>query len=412
MTRSTNDQPQRGDKGSNKARSRTVRERISAAFETITGQRPAMWIRAPGRVNLIGEHTDYNDGFVLPMAIDRSVWIALSFDRPDDKTVTLHSIDFDETDEFSVDRMDRSDRLERIEQNQTSWIDYARGVAWALGEAGHEIGGFRGVVGGDVPIGAGLSSSAAIELAVARALVAAVDGPWDPTVMARLAQRAEREWVGMNCGIMDQLVCAAGQRDRALLIDCRSLAAEPVPIPSELAVVVLDTARRRELVNSAFGERRAQCERAASTMGVATLRDVDLADVEAHAADLDPEIYRRARHVVTENQRVVRAADALRANDARELGRLMDESHTSLRDDYEVSCRELDIMVELACGHDRCHGARLTGAGFGGCAVALFERRSAGPAADEVVASYRRATGLDARSYICQAARGAAVVEE
>lgn len=395
-----------------------LRQRIAAALSDLdgqldgqpTGRQPAMWIRCPGRVNLIGDHTDYNDGFVLPMAIDRSVWIAaLPADEP---TITMRSVDFDDTCSVAIAPLTALTEPVPPEPEAAGWFEYVKGVIWALASAGHPIRGLRAAVGGDVPIGAGLSSSAALELAVARALCAVSRAPWDPVAMARLAQRAENQWVGMSCGIMDQLVCAAGRAGHALLIDCRSLDIEPVPVPAELTVAVLDTASRRELVGSAYGERRDQCERAARILGVAALRDADLTMLERHGDALDPMMTRRARHVITENQRTRQAAEAFRAGDAATLGALMNHSHASLRDDYEVSCPELDTMVDLARKQAGCHGARLTGAGFGGCAVALFDRDRAEDAIAAITRSYREATGLEARAYLCQATDGAAVVSD
>ena len=233
------------------------KEDIVQHFRSRFGQAPRWIVRAPGRVNLIGEHTDYNDGFVLPLAIDRAVWIAF---RPRaDRRVLVHSIDFDESGEFSLDD---------LAQQQAGWIEYLKGVAWVLGEAGHKLVGWEGVMSGDVPLGAGLSSSAAVEMAAARTFAASGNLPWDPAVMAKLGQRAENRWIGVNCGIMDQMISAAGKAGHAMLLDCRSLATQPAPLPAGVAVVVLDTSTRRGLVDSAYNERRAQCEAAARFFGV------------------------------------------------------------------------------------------------------------------------------------------------
>jgi galactokinase len=284
-----------------------------------------------------------------------------------------------------------------------------RGVAWALAGAGLPVKGWEGVAAGDVPLGAGLSSSAALELATARAFAAAGAIDWQPAAMARLAQRAENGWVGVNCGIMDQLISAAGHAGHALLIDCRSLVARPVPMPESSAVVVLDTATRRGLVDSAYNERRAQCEAAARFFGVRALRDVDAEAFGERAEGLDPFTRRRARHVISENARTLAAAEALARGDVRQVGVLMDESHESLRDDFEVSRRELDVMVEAARQHAACYGARMTGAGFGGCAVALIAAGAAEEFAAEVAERYRRGTGLTPSVYVCRASPGASV---
>jgi galactokinase len=375
-----------------------LRLRVVDEFRHRYGVEPSVVARAPGRVNLIGDHTDYNDGFVLPMAIDREVWIAV---RPrDDRRVAVHSIDFAQDATFALD--DGGPR-------KGGWIEYVRGVAWALEENGRPTRGWEGVAAGDVPVGAGLSSSAALELAAARTFAAVSGVVWQPVAMARLAQRAENEWVGVNCGIMDQLISAAGAAGHALLIDCRTLATQLVLIPEDAAVVVLDTGTRRGLVDSAYNERRSQCEHAARFFGVPALRDVDLATFHAREAELDPITRRRARHVVTENARTEAAADLLGRGDVAAMGKLMDESHISLRDDFEVSRPELDRMVELAQREDACFGARMTGAGFGGCAVALVARDQATNFARTVSEAYSHAVGLKAAVYVCAASQGASV---
>jgi len=379
-----------------------VREHVLREFERRTGATASVLARAPGRVNLIGDHTDYNDGFVLPMAIDRAVWIAL---RPrQDSTVVAHSLDFGEDATFDV---------QHIEHGESGWAEYLRGVAWALGSrdaaGSRALCGWEGVLAGDVPLGAGLSSSAALELATARAFAGACELPWDPTQMALLAQKAENQWVGVNSGIMDQLISSAGVARHALLIDCRSLATRAVPLPPDVSVVVLDTSTRRQLVASEYNERRARCEEAARQFGVQALRDVDERMFAERAGALDEVTRRRARHVVTEDARVLAAAEALGAGDVRRVGELMDESHRSLRDDFEVSRPELDAMVAIARAQDGCYGARMTGAGFGGCAVALVARTHAERFSREVARSYERQVGLTPAVYVCAAAAGASL---
>jgi galactokinase len=374
------------------------RPAVVRAFAERFGGAPALVARAPGRVNLIGEHTDYNDGFVLPMAIDRAVWIALQ--PRSDSTVLVLSLDFNEEHGFD---------LANLAPSGSQWLDYVQAVAWVLQQGGRALSGWEGVAAGDVPIGAGLSSSAALELAVARAFTALGGMPWEAREMALAAQRAENEWIGVQCGIMDQMISASGEEGHALLIDCRSLETRAVPVPAETAVVILDTSTRRGLVDSAYNERRAHCERAAKALGVRALRDVDLATFESRAEELEPVMRRRARHVITENERTLKAAAALERGDADEMGRLMNESHASLRDDFEVSRWELDVMVEQAQAHPACHGARMTGAGFGGCAVALVRRADAGGFARTVAAAYTRGTSLTPRIYVCSATAGASV---
>jgi galactokinase len=378
-----------------------LRGRVVAEFERRFGESPEFVARAPGRVNLIGDHTDYNDGFVLPMAIDRAVWIALRSSQ--DGHVRVHSLDFDERAEFDPDGLPTS----RNGASAEGWSEYIRGVAWALRGAGLPTRGWEGVVAGDVPLGAGLSSSAALELATMVAFAATGPLEWQPAIMARLAQRAENGWVGVNCGIMDQLISAAGKAGHALLIDCRSLETRAVPVPNDVAVVVLDTATRRGLVDSAYNERRRQCEAAAKFFGVRVLRDVDAATFDARSASLDETTRRRARHVITENARTLAAADALREGNVVRVGQLMNESHESLRSDFEVSRHELDVVVGLAAKHRDCFGARMTGAGFGGCAVALVGRDGVHEFARTIAAAYERAVGLKPAVYVCQATAGA-----
>ena len=374
------------------------RERVIQGFEQRFGGAPVFIVRAPGRVNLIGEHTDYNDGFVMPMAIDRAVWIAL---RPRaDGRVVGHSLDLDQGVEFW---------LEDNKDEQVGWGDYVKGVAWALEDAGYALRGWEGVVTGDVPIGAGLSSSAALEMATARAFAATSDFPWEATKLAKIGQRAENEWVGVNCGIMDQLISAAGEADHALLIDCRSLEMQAVPLPPDTVVVVLDTMTRRGLVDSVYNERRAQCEAAARFFGVPALRDVSVDQFLARADELDETTRRRALHVVTENARTLQAAQAMLRGDAVELGKLMDASHISLRDDFEVSSIELNAIVACAQRDDGCYGARMTGAGLGGCAVALVRTEAVDAFADNVSSCYEEETGLKPNVYVCAATAGAEV---
>ena len=375
-----------------------LRGAVVRAFTERFGEAPPLVARAPGRVNLIGEHTDYNDGFVLPMAIDRAVWIAL---RPtEDGAVRVHSLDFGETQGFELDH---------LASHGSGWIEYVQGMAWVMGKHTRRLHGWEGVTAGDVPIGAGLSSSAALELAAARAFAAVSGIAWNPREMALAAQTAENQWVGVMCGIMDQMISASGQSGHALLIDCRSLETRAVPLPPGTAVVVLDTATRRGLVDSAYNDRRAHCEAAADALDVDALRDVTVEDFAAREGELEPVMRRRARHVVTENARTLEAAGAMERGDAARVGVLMNESHASLRDDFEVSRRELDVMVELAQAHPACLGARMTGAGFGGCAVALVRAEGAEDFAASVTAAYQQATGLEPKLYVCSASAGASI---
>lgn len=375
---------------------------LSQQFAAHFNAKPGLIVRAPGRVNLIGEHTDYNDGFVLPMAIDRAVWIAL---RPrDDEQVRLFSLDLGAESGFLLASLTRG----------SGWIEYPKGVAYQLMEAGYTLRGFDAVMTGDVPRGAGLSSSAAVELATARAFAAISNLEWDAAKMAKLAQKAENEWVGVNCGIMDQMASAACREGHALFLDCRSLETRHVPLPQGISIVILDTSTRRGLVDSAYNERRSQCEEAAKWFGVKALRDVSVEDLGKWGLEsgLSEVAFKRARHVVTENARVLEAMDAMRKGNVERLGKLFNTSHDSLRDDFEVTNDALNIMVECAREQEGCYGARMTGAGFGGCAAALVREDQAEAFTQAVSAAYRQRSGLEAGVYVCQASAGASILQE
>lgn len=372
---------------------------IVTKYEELYGEKPALLVRAPGRVNLIGEHTDYNDGFVLPMAIDRSFWIALS--PRDDSKVSIFSLDLDEHDQFDA----------AVPMHKSGhWGEYLRGIAWYLTKQGYKLTGWQGVSAGNIPIGAGLSSSAGVELATARAFCEVSGFEWNPVEMAKASQSAEIEWVGMNCGIMDQLISATGVAGHAVLIDCRSLELEKVPLPEGTSVVVLDTSTRRGLVDSAYNERRSQCEEAAAYFGVKALRDVTLMEFEEKASGMPLLTQKRARHVISENERTVMAAEVMKQGDAVTLGKLMNESHISLRDDFEVSNDALNAIVEIAQSHPACFGARMTGAGFGGCGMALVLSNQVGVFCDYVSGNYKAKTDLEAMVYICEPADGAGLI--
>ncbi len=379
--------------------SSTLETQVTQEFEKRFGEAPQVIVRAPGRVNLIGEHTDYNDGFVLPMAIDRATWIAL---RPrDNTTVSLYSMNMDEAITFDVTDLSRG---------KDSFQDYIEGVAWGLQSRGIHLRGFDGVMIGDIPIGAGLSSSASLELVVARAFSEIVPFEWDAVEMAKLAQIVENQWVGMNSGIMDQLISAVGRRQYAVMIDCRSLETYPAAIPEGTRIVVLDTGTRRELVEGAYNERRRQCEEAARFFGVPALRDVSIEEFQQRAHELDQVMRKRARHVITENDRTQRAYDAMQQDDVETLGQLMNDSHDSLRDDFEVSSDALNTIVNIAQQQPGCYGARMTGAGFGGCAVALIDTDAAETFVAVVSREYDQHTAYRSQLYVCTPAEGASTV--
>ncbi len=372
---------------------------LEQLYQARLGGEPTFDVRAPGRVNLIGEHTDYNDGFVMPMAIDRGTRILLR--SRDDRKVVLYSQEFAE--EAVID-------LDDLVRGEDHWSEYPKGVAWVLAQEEVPLQGWEGVMNCTVPQGAGLSSSASFELAIARAFSAVAGFDWDAPKMALTGQRAENEWVGVNCGIMDQMISACGEEGHALLLDCRSLQSRLVPVPDGAYVMVMDTSTRRGLVDSAYNERRSQCEEAAKILGVKALRDVSLAELEA-AADRMPELtLRRARHVVSENERTEAAAEAMASGDEAGLGALMDQSHVSLRDDFEVSSEALDVMVEVAQATPGTLGARMTGAGFGGCAVALVKTDDVDGWVRQVHAGYQERTGHEPAIYACRASQGAHVV--
>jgi galactokinase len=347
---------------------RAIEEKAARAYREKFDQEPGIIASAPGRINLIGEHTDYNGGFVLPCAVGRRVAVAMGRGGGE-----LYSTNFDEARPMSG-------------QKDSSWADYPRGVVWAINEAGHGIEDFRAAFAGDVPLAAGLSSSAAIETATALALDTLFGLDVDRKDLAVLCQRAENEFVGVGTGIMDQYASLLCEEGAALLVDCRSLEAEAVPLDLKeagLALLVCDTQVERGLADTGYNDRRAACERAAEALGVEYLRDAREEDLKR----LSGEELRRARHIVSENSRVLEAVEALRAEDYGELGRLMYASHASMRDDFEISTQELDAFVELARGSGAL-GARLTGAGFGGCAIALLPTERADALARETRARF------------------------
>ena len=376
-------------------------ERVTRAFELQHGHVPTSVVRAPGRVNLIGEHTDYNQGFVLPCAID-FVTVVAAQPRLDGWVHVL-----------ALDQDNASDRLSldaAIEQRADAhWANYVRGMVRALQQRGCLLGGANLVIGGDIPQGAGLSSSAALEVAVGQTfkVLHRLDD-LSGTDIAMLAQRAENEFVGCNCGIMDQLISAQGLADHAMLIDCGSLLLRPVPMPRELAVMIVHSRVRRGLVESEYNIRRQQCEAAASFLGVPSLRHVTPVDLDRHGTGMDGVILRRARHVVTENQRVLDMAEALSQQRLRRVGELMAASHVSMRDDFEITVPAIDELVAIlqdAIGAEG--GARMTGGGFGGCVVALLPQAKVAEVRAAVQNRYRAPSGEAGTVYVCHASAGA-----
>jgi galactokinase len=365
-------------------------------------KRELITFRAPGRVNLIGEHTDYNAGFVMPAAINLSCFAKVS--PREDRKLQIVSSNFD--DQREVDLDDRSLNA------QAHWSDYPVGVAVMLERAGYRLRGARLEIHSEVPMGSGLSSSAAVEVATACALVAVSDLTVDRKELALLCQKAENEFVGARVGIMDQFVSLFGREQKALLLDCRSLEYKLLPLPLRVRLVVCNTMVKHEHASSAYNERRAQCEAgvehlAKALPNVNALRDVTFEQLERFGRDLPEVIYRRCRHVVTENARVLAAAGALERGELARFGRLMAESHASLREDYEVSSRELDSMVELASKVEGVYGARMTGGGFGGCTINLVDVDHVEAFTRVVAEGYEQATGLKPEIYVCEASNGA-----
>jgi len=356
--------------------------------------------RAPGRVNLIGEHTDYNDGFVMPAAIDRSCWVAIS--STNSRILDVHSDNFDEARTLDLDHP----------QRLGDWSDYVQGVALMLENCGHRLCGGTMLVASDVPMGSGLSSSAAMEIAVALALLDAHPGRWDRAQLARICQRAENEFVGARCGIMDQFVASHGREGHSLLLDCRSLEHRFLPLPKDVCLVVCNTLVKHANAAGEYNLRRAQCEEATrllsqSVPNLAALRDLSLPQLERYRHLLPPTVYKRCRHVVNENQRVHDAAAAMAQGSLQQLGDLMFASHQSLRDDYEVSTPELDLLVELARPNPGVYGARMMGGGFGGCTVNIVSRGAVEEFVEKVVSRYYAETSVVPEIYLCTASQGA-----
>jgi galactokinase len=378
------------------------KERIAGQFVKRYGRPPVVWTQAPGRVDLMGSHTDYNLGYVLTQAIDRDTWIAA---RPrDDNMVVIESLNLDGGGAFD---------LERIEYDEAvPWTNYVRGVAAVLRQEGHRLHGFDGLIHSTIPFGSGLSSSAALEVATAVLFDMLGDLNLDPVQMALLCQRAENEFVGMNCGILDQYSSIMGQAGCVLLLDCRDLTSTTRPVASGIQVVICDTQAKRELTGSEYRERRAQCEEGARILagfypGVQTLRDVSLEQLNAHQSDLSDVVYRRCRFVIEENQRVLEMADVLANGDFAGIGNLAAESYAGARDLYEISSNEMEKMMAAMESGAGVIGARQAGAGFGGCMVSFVEEAQVGAFARHVETRYRDTSGIEPQVYPVQAAAGA-----
>lgn len=379
---------------------------IAQRFFERFGSEPRVY-SAPGRVNLIGEHTDYNDGFVMPAAIGFYCWAAIA--PRDDRKLLIHSEEFRDQIEVDLDTPAANAKPSR------AWSDYSVGVAVQLQKAGFRLRAANLLIHGEVPIGAGLSSSASIEVATALALAAVPGQAINRVQLARSCQQAESDFVGMKCGIMDQFISLHGRQNHALLLDCRSLDFELVSVPESVRLVICNTGVKHELAAGEYNRRRADCEEAVSSLKKAlpqirALRDVSSEQLEEHRGLLSAVVFKRALHVVGENERVLRAASALRSGGLQLFGKCMAESHASLRDLYEVSCRELDAMVEIANQQKGVYGARMTGGGFGGATINLVDAPCAEQFAASVSAAYRKAIGISPEIYTCAPVDGAAEV--
>ena len=380
---------------------------LTNKFVEVYGVPPQTIVRAPGRVNLIGEHTDYNDGYVLPIAIDRDVLVAAS--PSSESAVCLYSMNFDRVSAFSLGKI--------VCDKVNKWSNYPRGVAWMLRRRGFLIGGANIGFQGDIPLAAGLSSSAALEVASALTFQTLNGFEMSAPEMAKLCQAAENEFVGVNCGIMDQTISRLAVKNNALFIDCRTLDCEAVPIQGhDVRFVVADTLKKRGLVDTEYNTRREQCEEAVSLLKpylptITALRDVSISDFKKYGSSLPPTVRRRAEHVVTEDDRVLKSVKALREGDLVLFGKLMNQSHESLRDLYEVSCRELDVLVEAAGRIPGVYGSRMTGAGFGGCTVSMVKTEAVAEFLERVPVEYRARIGVTPTVYVCTPESGAEVLQ-
>jgi galactokinase len=386
-------------------------ETVVAKFQECFGEAPAHVIRAPGRVNLLGEHVDYNDGFVLPIAIDRATWLAFSPSDPDQTALT--ALDLSEGVSFTPETL--AAKTDASGRPLSTWALYPAGVMWAVQEAGLATPALKGVYTSNVPQGSGLSSSASVEMAFVLAWQTLGGWKLPPMERALLGQKAENQYVGVNCGIMDQFASACGEQNRLLHLDCRSLEWQALPLPNDIAIVIADTKMRRTLTSGEYNKRRADCEEAVRILseklpGIKSLRDVPVDTFNQYASELPERVEKRARHVVEEIERSVRAIPWLEGGDMAEFGKLLNQCHTSLRDLYEVSIPELDTLVRVAQSLPGCYGARLTGAGFGGCTVNLVAREQTDAFSRALAVGYEDEIGFPPEIYICSSSKGAELI--
>ena len=379
---------------------------VEAKFVEIHSSKPDVVVAAPGRVNLIGEHIDYNDGFVLPMAIDRYTVIAAKIDTKKDSSATLFSIDMDEQVEISLSDPGKKE--------DSHWSNYVSGVVEGMvNEKGVSIPSFRAVAKSNVPIGGGLSSSASLEVATAT-LIEAITGQALPLVEKGLVcQKAEHDFAGVPCGIMDQFSSVLCESDHVLLLDCRDQSFQQIPFSNpDIVVLIINSEVKHQLNGGEYAERRSQCEAALKLLGAKSYRDVTLQQIRENKDDFDQVVYNRAHHVVTEIARTVKTAEAMKKNAWQTVGELMYASHASLRDDFEVSCKELDVLVDIASKTDGVIGARMTGGGFGGCIVALVQGNKADSISDSICREYEEQTGVKPSAFTTRPAQGAHVIDQ
>jgi len=375
---------------------------LSSNFETHYGEAPALIAHAPGRVNIIGEHTDYNEGFVFPAAINFGTWVAAT--KRTDNDIVVTAMDYEnQQNQFSLSDINYDE--------EQGWANYVRGVVKVLKEAIPDFGGANLLVTGNVPQGAGLSSSASFEVAILKALSALYELPLDGVQAALLGQKAENTFVGCSCGIMDQLISAMGNEGMAMLLDCQSLAIEHSPLPDSHQIVIINSNVKRGLVDSEYNLRRQQCEQGASLLGVSSLREATMEMLEGAKAHMPEVVYRRAKHIVTENARTLAASQALKAGDIETVSEAMAQSHISMRDDFEITVRPIDYLVEII-GEvlGKSGGVRMTGGGFGGCVVALVPTDKVEAVKQVVADKYSDETGYSADIYVCTATQGAFAV--
>ena len=375
---------------------------LSSNFETHYGEAPALIAHAPGRVNIIGEHTDYNEGFVFPAAINFGTWVAAT--KRADNDIVVTAMDYEnQQNQFSLSDINYDE--------EQGWANYVRGVVKVLKEAMPDFGGANLLVTGNVPQGAGLSSSASFEVAILKALSALYELPLDGVQAALLGQKAENTFVGCSCGIMDQLISAMGNEGMAMLLDCQSLAIEHSPLPDSHQIVIINSNVKRGLVDSEYNLRRQQCEQGASLLGVSSLREATMEMLEGAKAHMPEVVYRRAKHIVTENARTLAASQALKAGDIETVSEAMAQSHISMRDDFEITVRPIDYLVEII-GEvlGKSGGVRMTGGGFGGCVVALVPTDKVDAVKRVVADKYSDETGYSADIYVCTATQGAFAV--